>query len=187
MKVAKIALMVCAAIVLAATYSPAGQYKVTVTGTVYTNMFNTIYPYKLANKDIISQCPSAGKGAQLLYDTGGESNGSGTNLIVVADKCGNTLCPIALLILNPVAPNPPTCTPEETTGSTQEKVCSVPVEFVGLGGSGTVVVDIKKLVTTKGTNLVGKASGVFIALGSPGVISITVSGAIKPPTTGCVP
>jgi hypothetical protein len=179
MKVAKIALMVCAAIALAATYSPAGQYKVTVSGTVYTNMFNTIYPAKLSNQYIIGQCPSAGKGAQLLYDTSGESNG--TNMVIIADKCGNMVCPIAILLLN----QPATTCISATANNVNEQVCSIPVEFVGFGGAGTVVVDLKEMVTTKGTNLVGKASGVFTSLGSPGVISITVSGAFKPPTTGC--
>jgi hypothetical protein len=177
MKVAKIALMVCAAIVLASTYSPAGQYKVTVSGTVYSEANNSIVALKFTNKEIVGLCTTI-KGAQLLYDTSGES--SGTNLLVVADKCGNTLCTNSLLILNQA-----TCT-SETTGSTMEQACSVPVELVGLGGAGTVVADFKKLVTTKGTSLVGKASGVFTALGNnPGVISITVSGAFKPPTTGC--
>ncbi|MGD0652585.1 MAG: hypothetical protein ABSA97_15835 [Verrucomicrobiia bacterium] len=178
MKVAKIAAMVCAATALAATCSPAGQYKITVSGTIYTNMFSTIYPAKLDNKGIIAQsCPSAGKGAQLLYDTSGES--SGTNMLIVADKCGNTLCPIGLLILNPAQT---TCI-SATANNVAEQVCSIP--FVGLGGEGTVVVDLKAMVTTKGTNLVGKASGVFISLGSPGVISITISGAFKRPTSGC--
>ena len=177
MKVAKIAVMVCAAIALAATYSPAGQYKVTISGTVYTEGNNSIGTSKLTNQGIISlsQCATS-TGAQLLYDTSSES--SGTNMVIIADKCGNTLCTNAFLILDAA-----TCTPA-TTGSTMEQVCSIPVEFVGLGG-GTVVADIKTLVTTKGTNLVAKASGVFIANGSPGVISITVSGAFKPPTTGC--
>ena len=179
MKVAKIAVMVCAAIVLAATYSPAGQYKITVSGTIYTNVLGTIYPGKLANQSIIAQsCPLAGKGAQLLYDTSGES--SGTNMLIVAGKCGNMLCPIGLLILNPAQT---TCI-SATANNVAEQVCSIP--FVGLGGSGTVVVDLKEMVTTKGTNLVGTASGVFIANGSPGVISITVSGAFKPPK-GCGP
>lgn len=178
MKVAKTAVMVCAAIVLAATYSPAGQYKVTLSGTIYTNLTGTsIFQFKFANTTIISQCPSAAKGAQLLYDTSGEA--SGTNMVIVADKCGNTLCMIALLIMNQA-----TCA-SATTGSTEEMVCSIPVEFVGLGGAGTVVADIKTSVTTKGTNVVGKASGVFTALGSPGVVSITISGAFKPPTSGC--
>jgi hypothetical protein len=178
MKIAKIALMVCAAIALGATYSPAGQYKVTVSGTVYTNMFNTIYPAKLSNQYIIGLCTTT-KGAQLLYDTSGEGNG--TNLLIVADKCGNTVCPIAILLLNQLTT---TCI-SATANNVNEQVCSIP--FVGLGGAGTVVVDLKEMVTTKGTNLVGKASGVFTSLGSPGVISITVSGAFKPPTTGCGP
>jgi hypothetical protein len=177
MKAAKVAILASAVIALAATDSPAGQYKVTLGGIVYTNVFNTIYPYKLANKDVISLC-TTNKGAQLVYDTSGESNGSGTNLMIVVDKCGTPVCPIALLILNQA-----TCT-SETTGRV-EKVCSIPVEFVSLGGAGTVVIDLKKLVTTKGTNVVGKGSGVFIGLGNPGVLTISINGAFKPSTSGC--
>jgi hypothetical protein len=171
-------MMVGAALALTATHSVAGQYKIKISGVTYTNALpNIIVPFKFTNKEIIGLV-TATKGAQLLYDTSGESGG--TNLIVVADACGNVLSPIGLLILNS---SDAVCTPQVTNGALTEQACSIPISF--LGAEGTAVVDFKTLISSKGTNVLATASGVFAGPTGPGTFTISLAGAFKKPTKGC--
>ena len=180
MKLVKMVVMVGTLLALSASHVLAGQFKITVTGVTYTNFLGSaIAAIKFSNKQIIGLvCPQAAstKGAQLLYDNSGETDGSGTNHIVIADSCGNTICQFAFVL---AGSSQTLCTPE-TTGSLQEKACSIPVEFPALGGTGTAVVDFKQMVTTKGTNLVAKGTGVFVGPTGPGTLTISISGAFKP-------
>lgn len=172
MKLAKVIIMVSAALALTATHSSAAQYKIKLSGVTYTNALpNIIIPFKFTNKEIVGLV-ATNKGAQLLYDTSGESGG--TNLIVVADACGNVLSTIGLFILNS---GDTTCTPQVTNGALTEQACSIPIQFLGVGG--TVVADFKTLVTTKGTNLIVTASGAFAGPNGPGAFSISLAGAFK--------
>jgi hypothetical protein len=167
MQIVKTAVSIGAVLALTGTFVFAAQYKVKISGTIYSSDGTQITATKFSNKELIS----TNKGATVVWD-------DSAGLILTVDKTGGALSTNIIFIA------PYSCMGNAVKGSLTERVCTIPIQ-IGEGSSyGGLIIDVKTLVTTKGTNMTGKASGLFNndAGNQPGAMSLTFSGAFKPST-----
>jgi hypothetical protein len=166
MKIAKAVIVMSAVIALAATVY-AAKYKATITATD-AGLANDGTAIKLNKID--TSCVTSNKSFLVFDDSVGANGAFETVVVNKGTNVASVLC--TNLIITSVAN---TVTAVKTNFT--EKVSTVVVSNSTL--QGTVVVDVKTLISKTGTNKTAKGEGVLVDSGSPGFITVTISGAVK--------
>ncbi len=166
MKIAKAVIVTSAVIALAASVY-AAKYKATITATD-ANLVNDGTQVKLVKID--TSCVTSNKSFLVFDDLGG---GSGAFETVVVPKGTNVATVLCTNLFVTSRANTVTATKTNFT----EKVSTIVVSNATL--QGTLIVDEKTLISRSGTNKTAKGEGVLVDAGHPGLIAITIGGAVK--------
>ena len=190
MKTITAALLLGTALVVAATVGFAAQYSVYVTGYIkqYTHRnadTTVIVPRAFNNRSLIISSSTTNTTATLIY----QDNGTGTNLFLIVDSCGNVIATNALLYTGHA-----TCGGQAVNGYLYEQICLVPIQLLGsgygttnTGGYAYVVTDtkIQPIAHSTTTNFSLRASGVVAnGDGDSGTITFSATTLFKP-AAGC--